>query len=74
MLVTEGALKQPSLHQGYEKAPVVLAMIRVFAFTLAQVFYHRQVRSHFRKASCGFCDLARRMAERFSLLATPDSS
>lgn len=73
-LVTEGALKQPSLHQGYEKAPVVLAMIRVLAFTLAQVFYHRQVRSHFRRASCGFCDLARRMAERFSLLATPDSS
>jgi hypothetical protein len=73
-LVTQGALKQPSLHQGYEKAPVVLAMIRVLAFTLAQVFYHRQVRSHLRKASCGFCDLARRMAERFSLLATPDSS
>jgi hypothetical protein len=73
-LVTEGALKQPSLHQGYEKALVVLTMIRVLAFTLAQVFYHRQVRSHFRKASFGFCDLARRMAERFLLISFPDSS
>jgi hypothetical protein len=40
-LVTEGALKQPSLHQGYKNALVVLTMIRVLAFTLAQVFYHR---------------------------------
>jgi hypothetical protein len=60
-LVTEGALKQPSLHQGYKNALVVLTMIRVLAFTLAQVFYHRQVRSHFPKAGFGFCDLARRM-------------
>lgn len=73
-LVTEGALKQPSLHQGYEKALVVLTMIRVLAFTLAQVFYHRQVRSHFRKPRFGFCDLARRMAERFLLISVPDSS
>ena len=49
-------------------------MIRGLAFTLAQVFYHRQVRSHFRKASFGFCDLARLMAERFLLTSVPDSS
>jgi len=73
-LVTEGALKQPSLHQGYKNALVVLTMIRVLAFTLALVFYHRQVRSHFRKAGFGFCDLARRMAERFLLITVPDSS
>lgn len=49
-------------------------MIRVLAFTLAQVFYHRQVRSHFRTAGFGFCDLARRMAEWFLLISLPDSS
>lgn len=73
-LVTQGALKQPSLHQGYEKALVVLTMIRVLAFTLAQVFYYRQVRSHFRRPSSGFCDLARRMAGQFLLIHVPDSS
>jgi hypothetical protein len=73
-LVTEGALKQPSLHQGYEKALVVLTMIRVLAFTLAQVFYYRQVRSHFRTARFGFCDQARLMAGQFLLIDVPDSS
>ncbi len=73
-LTTDGHLKQPSLHQGYEKALVVLTMIRVLAFTLALVFYYRQVRSHFRKPSFGFCDLARRMAEQFLPMATFDSS
>jgi hypothetical protein len=73
-LTTEGHLKQPSLHQGYEKAFVVLTMIRVLAFTLALVFYYRQVRSHFRQPNFGFCDLARRLAEQFLSRATFDSS
>lgn len=64
-ITNEGALKQPSLHQGFERALVVLTMIRVLAFTLAQVFYHRQVRSHFRNPTFGFCDFARQMAEQF---------
>ena len=64
-ITNQGALKQPSLHQGYEKALVALTMIRVLAFTLTQVFYHRQVRSHFRQSAFGFCDLARRLAELF---------
>ena len=49
-------------------------MIRVLAFTLTQVFYHRQVRSHFRQATFGFGDLARRLAEQFLRPSTPDSS
>ena len=64
-ITNEGALKQPSLHQGYEQALVVLTMIRVLAFTLTQVFYHRQVCSHFRQSTFGFCDLGRRLPELF---------
>ena len=74
MLSREGALKQPSLHQGQPTALVVLTMIRVLSFALAQVFYHRQVRSHFRRLPPGFCDLARRMAEQFLPISLPDSS
>jgi hypothetical protein len=48
-------------------------MIRVLAYTLMLVFYHRQVRSHFRKTSFGFCELARRLAYQF-LSALPDTS
>lgn len=73
-LTTQGHLKRPSLHQGYEQAFVVLTMIRLLAFTLALVFYYRQVRSHFDKLSFGFCDLARRMAEQFLLLPVFNSS
>jgi hypothetical protein len=64
-ITTDGSLKQPSLHQGYEKALLVLTMIRVLAFTLTQVFYHRQVRSHFRQPGFGFRDLARRIGYQF---------
>lgn len=74
-ITNQGALKQPSLHQGYERALMVLTMIRVLAFTLAQVFYHRQVRSHYRKPTFGFCDLARRITEQFLRQnQAPDSS
>jgi hypothetical protein len=73
-LTTQGHLKRPSLHQGYEKAFVVLTMIRLLAFTLALVFYYRQVRSHWRKPGFGFCDFARRMAELFLFLPAFDSS
>ena len=64
-ITTDSSLKQPSLHQGYEKALPVLTMIRVLAYTLSQVFYHRQVRSHLRKPDLGFRDCARRMAYQF---------
>jgi hypothetical protein len=64
-ITTNSALKQPSLHQGYDQALLILTMIRVLAFTLTQVFYHRQIRSHFRKPRFGFRDLARRIAYQF---------
>ena len=66
-ITTDSSLKQPSLHQGYEKALVVLTMIRVLAFTLTQVFYHRQVLSHLRQRDLGFRDCARRLAYQFLL-------
>jgi hypothetical protein len=56
---TEGHLKRLSVHQGRGQALMVLTWIRVLAFTLTLVFFYRQVRSHFRNCSLGFCDLAR---------------
>lgn len=64
-MTTEAHLKRPSVHQGSAKAWVVLTMIRVLAYTLTQVFFHRQVRSHFRKCSLGFCDLAQKLRDWF---------
>jgi hypothetical protein len=64
-LTTDGHLKQPSVHQNRGQALINLIMIRVLAYTLSMVFYHRQVRSHFRKASFGFCDLAKQIAYAF---------
>ena len=48
-------------------------MIRVLAYTLTMVFYHRQVRSHARRACGTFRGLARRLAYLFLVLA-PDTS
>jgi hypothetical protein len=73
-LTTDGHLKKPSVHQGRSQALIVLTMIRVLAFTLTLVFFHRQVRSHFRNCSFGFCDLAQRLAYQFIVTAQPDSS
>lgn len=70
---TEAHLKRPSVHQGCAKALVVLTMIRVLAYTLTLVFFHRQVRSHFRKCLLGFCDLAQELAYWF-LIPQADSS
>jgi hypothetical protein len=50
-ITTDGHLKKPSVHQGRGQALIVLTMIRVLAFTLTLVFFHRQVRSHFRNCS-----------------------
>ncbi len=73
-LTTDGHLKQPSVHQDRGQALVNLTMIRVLAYTLTMVYYHRQGRSHFRKASFGFCDLARKLAYVFLLPPRLDSS
>jgi hypothetical protein len=73
-ITTDGHLKKPSVHQGRGQALIVLTMIRVLAFTLTLVFFHRQVRSHFRNCSLGFCDLAQRLAYQFLVTPRPDSS
>jgi hypothetical protein len=72
-MTTEGHLKKPSVHQGRGQALRVLTCIRILAFTLTLVFFHRQVRSHFRNCALGLCDLARRLAYQF-LVPRPDSS
>src|SRR5438094_270453 len=73
-ITTDGHLKKPSVHQGHGQALLVLTMIRVLAFTLTMVFFHRQVRSHLRSCCIGFCDLAQRLAYQFVVTAQPDSS
>jgi hypothetical protein len=73
-ITTDGHLKNPSVHQGRGQALLVLTMIRVLAFTLTLVFFHRQVRSHLRSCSIGFCDLAQRLAYQFLVIPQPDSS
>ena len=59
-LTTDCHIKQPSVHR--DVALVVLTMIRVLAYTLMMVFYHRQVRSHCREAPPSFCETARSLA------------
>lgn len=73
VMAREGNLKRPSIHQGHHRALVVLTMIRVLAYLLAMVFYHRQVCSHFSRPPYGFSDLARRFAYWF-LTTRLDSS
>jgi hypothetical protein len=73
-ITTDGHLKKPSVHQGRGQALIVLTMIRVLAFTLTLVFFHRQVRSHLRSHSFGFCDLAQRLAYQFIATPQADSS
>lgn len=70
-ITTHCHLKEPSVHQ--DVALVVLTMIRVLAYTLITVFYHRQVRSHCRKAPPSFCETARSLAQEL-LLASTDTS
>lgn len=72
-ITTDSHLKQPSVHQGRSQALAVLTMIRILAYTLTMVFYHRQVLSHSRSVAFGFCDLARKLAYLF-LLPRLDSS
>jgi len=62
-ITTDCHLKRPSVHQS--GALIVLTMIRVLAYTLAMVFYHRQVRSHCRATRPSFCEMARQLAYQF---------
>jgi hypothetical protein len=62
-LTTQAHLKQPSVHQSC--ALVLLTMIRVLAYTLSLVFYHRQVVSHARPNPPSFSEMARHLAYLF---------
>ena len=62
-LTTQAHLKQPSVHQTC--ALLVLTMIRVLAYTLSVVFYHRQVVSHARQSPPTFSEMARLLAYLF---------
>lgn len=67
-LTTDSHLKKPSVHQNRPQALVVLTMIRLLAYTLALVFYHRQVLSHDRHdrgTGCGFRQFAHTLAYWF---------
>jgi hypothetical protein len=64
-LTTDSHLKKPSVHQDRQQAFLVLCMIRLLAYTLTLVFYHRQVRSHERTPDRGFRRLAQILAYLF---------
>jgi hypothetical protein len=64
-LTTDSHLKKPSVHQNRQQAFIILIMIRLLAYTLGLVFYHRQVRSHERTRSLGFRRLAQTLAYLF---------
>jgi len=65
-ITTTCHLKQPSVHQG--GALVLLTMIRVLAYTLAMVFYCRQVCSHARATPPSFSGMARQFGYEFLAL------
>jgi alkylhydroperoxidase family enzyme len=69
-ITTNCHLKHPAVHQ--TTALVVLTMIRVLAYTLSLVFYHRQVCSHARGQCQTFHDSAKQIAYWF--LALPVNS
>lgn len=70
-ITTDCHLKQPSVHQ--DSALVVLTSIRCLAFTLAILFYHRQVRSHCRSSPISFCEMARQFAYSFLIVCINSS-
>ncbi len=57
-LTTACQLKHPAVHQQHARALMVLTMIRVLAYTLLLVFFHRQVLSHRRHGPPSLCQLA----------------
>lgn len=71
-LTTDCHLKHPAVHQS--TALLVLTMIRVLAYTLSLVFYHRQVRSHARGPRHSFHEFAKRLAYGSFGPLSPDTS
>ncbi len=70
-ITTDCHLKHPAVHQS--TALVVLTMIRLLAYTLSLVYYHRQVRSHARGRCPTFHEFAKRIAYWF-VAPSPNSS
>ena len=63
-LTVDCHLKHPAVHQ--TTALVVLTMIRVLAYTLSLIFYHRQIRSHARNRRDTFHAFALQIARALS--------
>lgn len=72
-LTTACHLKRPSVHQHRYQALVLLTMIRVLAYLLSLVFYHRQICSHLRGQAIGFSEFARELGYRFLRLSFDSS-
>jgi hypothetical protein len=70
-ITTDCHLKQPSVHQS--RALEMLTMVRVLAYTLAMVFYFRQVCSHARTTPPSFCEMARQFGYAFLTLRLDSS-
>ena len=70
-ITTDCHLKHPAVHQS--TALVVLTMIRLLAYVLSSLFYHRQICSHARGSCEGFHEFAQRLAYGFVALS-PNSS
>jgi len=70
-LTTDCHLKHPAVHQS--TALVVLTMIRLLAYTLSLVFYHRQICSHAGGRCQGFHEFAKRIAYWFLALSADTS-
>jgi hypothetical protein len=71
-LSRECGLKHLAVHQQHGQALVVLTMIRVLAYTLMVVFYHRQVLSHAPVRRPTFLALACQLKASVALVG-PDS-
>lgn len=72
-LTTTCHLKRPSVHAHHDQALVGLTMIRVLAYLLTLVFFHRQVLSHARRHPPSYRHLAHRLALHY-VAAGHDSS
>lgn len=72
-LTTTCHLKRPSVHAHHDQALVGLTMIRVLAYPLTLVFFHRQVLSHARRHRPSYRHLARWLALHYAV-AIHDSS
>jgi len=70
-ITTDCHLKHPAVHQ--TTALVVLTMIRLLAYALSLLFYHRQVRSHARGSCETFHEFAKRIAYWFIALTANTS-